>query len=106
MRPDIVLTFLDGQEKVVLDTKWKIPQSGQPTDDDLKQMYVYHRYWDAKKTYLLYPRAYKQQVKKKGCYHDNDMGFECYMYYLDVIDGERLNNNLGEFIKEFSGAEI
>lgn len=54
IRPDIVVL----KEKTciaVLDTKWKCPKDGKPSDADLKQMYVYHEYWDTERTALLYP---------------------------------------------------
>ena len=44
IRPDVVATFnhATGSERVILDTKWKVPRDGEPADDDLKQMYAYN----------------------------------------------------------------
>ena len=44
VKPDLVLiTPLD--EKIVIDTKWKLIRDGRPSDADLKQMFVYNLYW-------------------------------------------------------------
>jgi 5-methylcytosine-specific restriction enzyme subunit McrC len=43
--------------KIILDTKWKIPDNNIPADADLKQMFVYNEYWIGKNALLLYPNA-------------------------------------------------
>ena len=56
IRPDIVVSDKSGKPVCVLDTKWKCPAVGEPPSDaDLKQMYVYHKYWGVERTALLYP---------------------------------------------------
>jgi 5-methylcytosine-specific restriction enzyme subunit McrC len=52
IRPDIVINGPNGL--AILDTKWKRP-ADSPSDNDLHQMYVYFRYFNAKKVALIYP---------------------------------------------------
>lgn len=53
IRPDIVLE--KGDERIVIDTKWKNIDTSNPSTNDLRQMYVYNDYWNAGKAMLLYP---------------------------------------------------
>ena len=48
LKPDIIL---EGDEKIILDTKWKFKIS----DDDMYQMFAYAKKYDAKKIFLLCP---------------------------------------------------
>ena len=44
-----------------MDTKLKIISIDKPSDDDIKQIYVYNMYWDAPKSMLLYPKNDNKQ---------------------------------------------
>jgi 5-methylcytosine-specific restriction enzyme subunit McrC len=57
VRPDIVIEKVEGEKKevFVIDTKWKNINNINPSTHDLRQMYVYNEYWNAKKSMLLYP---------------------------------------------------
>ncbi|RYE37663.1 MAG: restriction endonuclease, partial [Sphingobacteriales bacterium] len=68
IRPDIVIQTKNPQQTIVLDTKWKIIDDLIPSDEDLKQMYIYNMFWDCYKSILLYPAADKQS--NHGSYID------------------------------------
>ena len=53
LKPDIVVTL--GDRTFVIDTKWKILNNDRPSDDDLRQMYAYTKYWASVHTFLCYP---------------------------------------------------
>ena len=40
---------------MVLDTKWKLPKRGSPSDADLKQMFVYNEMYSVPMSLLVYP---------------------------------------------------
>jgi len=54
LRPDIYLENTANGKKFIIDTKWK--HGNQHIDiADLRQVYVYGKYWNAEKVMLLYP---------------------------------------------------
>lgn len=62
VRPDIVIHSPDRRRQLLLDTKWKILHSVEPSDEDLKQMYVYERLWHADNSWLIYPEVFLSGV--------------------------------------------
>lgn len=81
VRPDIVIKT--EQETFVIDTKWKIIDSGNPSDDDLKQMFVYNLHWKAEKSLLLYPKT-NQSDSDFGTFHYNNLEKKCKLGFIDI----------------------
>lgn len=85
IRPDIVFN-IDKNDCVVLDTKWKNLNGYNPSPDDLRQMYVYHEYYNAKRVALIYPGT--NTSKSSGIYLDpitsKEIDKECSVISLSV----------------------
>ena len=82
IRSDIVV--MNGDECVaVLDTKWKCPDTTKPADADLKQMYVYHDYWNTNRTALVYPGD-SADVKGHFIKEETEPAVGCGMLFLRI----------------------
>jgi len=96
IKPDIIID--KGDAVVVIDTKWKVLREAKPSDADLKQMYVYHNYWDAGQTLLLYPNVFDLKFKT-GTFRIPEAKFRCQMGFVDIVDSYgKLNFGVGEDI--------
>lgn len=91
IRYDIIIELPEGN--VVLDAKWKIVLDNHPADADLKQMYAYHHYFDAKRTFLVYPQVDSGQQDRIGKFNKNE-GFECGLLFINLleVDGKLAKN--------------
>jgi 5-methylcytosine-specific restriction enzyme subunit McrC len=85
IKPDIIINK-DKEDCLVLDTKWKNLNGLNPSPDDLRQLYVYHEYYNAKKVALVYPGSESKNVM--GSYLDpttgKESGKECSIISLSV----------------------
>lgn len=74
-------------ETTIIDTKWKLIEANKPSDDDLKQMYVYNMYWNSPKSILLYPQYGKAVDSDFGKFHKGKDGInQCKIAFVNVLD--------------------
>lgn len=97
IRPDIVIDWSDESDesrerRVVIDTKWKLP-GGKPADADLKQMFVYNKYFESEASNLLYPTAGESGIVSGKFLGENNGS--CSMWPAAILDGRSLNRELG-----------
>ncbi|WP_316807313.1 5-methylcytosine restriction system specificity protein McrC [Pedobacter agri] len=94
IRPDIVLQHIASGEIVIIDTKWKNYAYDRIGMDDLRQIYVYNEFWEAKLGMLLYPSPQGSKIAVRGAYARN--GYLGQIVVVTVLDSEgRLNKELG-----------
>ena len=108
IRPDVVIDFhtLANAERIILDTKWKIPKDDQPSDDDLKQMYVYNLQFGARRSFLVYPRADDKQKETFAAYEkpvsvSPNHSHSCGTHFVDLFDANLdLRKDIGKQLLE------
>lgn len=94
IRPDIFLEYK--AQKYIIDTKWKRINDNKPSTNDLRQMFVYNRYWDSGRALLLYPGVKTMSpnfVSFEG--HENQA---CGIGSINILEEEKLNATIGEEI--------
>lgn len=103
IRPDIVANYDDGTptNRVILDTKWKVPKHGKPADDDLKQMYAYNVHFGGRRSVLVYPSAGPHQIGNNQPYAPSTSlpaGYQhnCATFYINLFDPQNcLRKDIG-----------
>jgi 5-methylcytosine-specific restriction enzyme subunit McrC len=102
IRPGIIAQIGTGPgcEKVVMDTKWKIPGNGKPGDGDLQQMYAYNIQFGARRSFLIYPKV-GTEADVEGRFSQSEalqpsFGHNCGMVFLELFDGDKLRHDLGK----------
>ncbi len=85
---------------VVLDTKWKQLSTTSPSGEDLRQMFVYNRFFECEESVLVYPKCH-DLPDKVGSYHhkgkNEQMGCRCKVAFLDVCSEDgHLDTDLGK----------
>jgi 5-methylcytosine-specific restriction enzyme subunit McrC len=112
IRPDIIAQIGTGpgQERVVMDTKWKIPGDGKPCDTDLQQMHAYNVQFGARRCFLLYPKVTAVPGVRgrfaRGEALPLTFDHNCDMVFLQLFDGDKLRRDLGQdLIAMLTGAD-
>ena len=92
IRPDIILETK--KETFVIDTKWKIIETNNPSDEDLKQMFVYNLHWDAEKALLLYPKTGQMDSSFEEFHYDKlDSKKKCKAGFVDITEGGSIKSS-------------
>lgn len=105
IKPDIVVKY-EGTT-IIIDTKWKLPENNIPSDNDLKQMFVYNEYWSGTRAILLYPNSLWLETPhyEHGTFgatplfhRSNELTMHsCGIMKISVMDGGgRLDGGMGE----------
>lgn len=99
IRPDILVKKKSG-EVLVLDTKWKIVEDRTPSDEDLKQIFVYNHYFNSKRGILIYPSVSDEGLFS-GQYHNLES--TCEIAFVKIFDNNsrKLSNEIGKQIITF-----
>lgn len=95
IRPDIVINK-DKDNCAVLDTKWKKLIYGNPSPEDLRQLYVYQEYFKANKAALVYPGIESKEYK--GVFYSASEAVEskkeCSVIFLSLPNDSNGNKNI------------
>ena len=87
----------------MIDTKWKVLKSYTPSDNDLKQMFVYNLHYNTDLSILLYPKTTLSTNDKKPFRNFEFQDKNCQLAFTDLFDtygqlerhlGYRLYNEL------------
>lgn len=95
LRPDLVLTYQG--KRMVLDTKWKILSKVHPEMKDLKQMFIYNRFFTSNYGVLLYPQVYHLPDLPPIPYAipSSKLPNYCQICFVEVVKNGVLNRDLG-----------
>jgi len=86
LKPDIILKNKLTNEVIVIDTKWKLGDK-YISVQDLRQVYTYGRYWEAKKVMLLYPGENRETSFEKYLNEFDNTQHFCKLGFVSVLDG-------------------
>lgn len=102
LQPDIIIR--KGNQIIIVDTKWKIPNQGNPGEQDIRQVFAYGLYFSAQKVILLYPgngTIAQIEASFEPVPSHSSIVLSCSMDYANLVtDTGRLNK---DFAKLFLG---
>ena len=81
IKPDMMITSPEGV-KTIVDTKWKTPVVGQPSDNDLRQIFAYLNHFGSSHGILLYPSTNKSFIEGNFLVS----GGKCSMLHLPIFN--------------------
>ena len=94
LRADIVVET--ESNNFVIDTKWKILKTNMPSDDDLKQMFVYNLHYDSDLSILLYPKTTLNTNDKKPFKNFQFQDKNCQLGFANLFGSNgKLEKRLG-----------
>jgi len=99
IRPDIVIHYK--QQNYIIDTKWKVLKEANPSVEDLRQLFVYNHYFDAKHSILMYPNVYDVEDMPPTPYHptaNSELQYYCQLCFVDILKDGKLNRSIGKNI--------
>ncbi len=81
----------------VIDTKWKVLRNNFPSDQDLKQMFIYNLHYDSELSILLYPKTTLETSSKKPFRKELFQDRHCQIAFADLFGtDDKLNEMVGE----------
>lgn len=88
IRPDLVLNR-PPSDRIIADTKWKVPDDDEPSMSDLQQMFAYNIRFVSKRGFLLYPGG---PLEIRGRYINAEKGWftnehHCSVLFIMPFDG-------------------
>jgi 5-methylcytosine-specific restriction enzyme subunit McrC len=91
VKPDILVRRKEAPGKVLLivDTKWKVNGGGVPSDDELKQMFVYNELFECSEAVLLYPAPTTSAPTVRGTF-TVVKNHVCRTAYLGLFEQDQL----------------
>lgn len=102
IRPDIIalVSTESGSSCIVLDTKWKIPYNGKPSDADLQQMHAYNIQFGACYSFLVYPKV-SAMLDVNGSFSKGEalpqsFDHHCGMVFIELFDCSKLRRDFGQ----------
>ena len=109
IRPDVIIDIhrQSKKERLVVDTKWKIPNGDQPSDEDLKQMFAYNLHFGACDSFLVYPRADAVQNDSRNAYEQSEALSQghrhtCATHFVDLFDAhQKLRSDIGTSLLDY-----
>lgn len=105
IRPDIVLQHIESGQNIIIDTKWKNYTYDRIGMDDLRQIYIYNEFWNAKLGMLLYPSPQESKIVIKGNYARN--AYQGQIGLVTVLDENgKLDKNLGKKVFSLFNVEL